>query len=327
MTACVLPQVAASITWSLSAPCMTQLDFNTLCNHTSPHTTTYIQQPFVPTLLIQAADIETNPGPGNEEILTSIEKLGEKLSNEIQGLSTDIKKLQIDMASLTTKQSNLEKDCQAINNEQRKTNSSIEKLNDEMKQLKDDRRKDAKTMNELTEKCDKLKESVSTLDKECDRLEGFSRRDNVRFFNIPETPDENCKQKVLKSLRDNTTKEWSERDIIRAHRLGTRRGGPRGQPRPLIAKFAHSEDKIFVLNSREELRPAGIKVASDLTKRQRDTLKRVSEETGKRCYFKGQKLVIPDDTPRDRDSSSDDEPPQSPSRRPNKRARERTPQS
>lgn len=189
--------------------------------------------------------------------------------------------------------------------------------------MKTQRRNDAENIGKLIKKCDTLTESVEKLDEECDRLEGFSRRDNVRFFNIDETDMENCKQKVLGVLRENVDdKDWNDRDIIRAHRLGRSNGA--NSSRPLIAKFAHWEDKMLILNSRDALRDSGIKVASDLTKRQRETLKRTSKETGKRCYYKGQKLVIPDDDLRDQDENSN---PDQNFARPMKRLRERTPTS
>ena len=47
------------------------------------------------------------------------------------------------------------------------------------------------------------------------------------------------------------------------------------QPRPLIVQFCNWRDKMAILddrNLRDKLRPGGIKVTSDLTSRQRDTL-------------------------------------------------------
>lgn len=307
--------VEPAMIW-LAAPYQAYNDgFNTTGTVSNcPYMTVY--QPFVPTLLLQAADIETNPGPDNDDIIRSIETLGKKLSAEIQGLSSNIKKLQSDFTKLAIRQGNSERECTAIRKDQKK-------LIDEVGELKTQRRNDAENIGKLIKKCDTLTESVEKLDEECDRLEGFSRRDNVRFFNIDETDMENCKQKVLNVLRENVDdKDWNDRDIIRAHRLGRSNGA--NSSRPLIAKFAHWEDKMLILNSRDALRDSGIKVASDLTKRQRETLKRTSKETGKRCYYKGQKLVIPDDDPRDQDEHSN---PDQNAARPMKRPRERTPTS
>ena len=315
----VLPMaIDATVSWLAGS---NQPAYDGFYVSTSVTSAPFVYQPYVPTILLQAADIETNPGPDNEDIMKSIDKLGNKLSTEIQGLSSNIKKLQTDFTALAIRQGLFEKDCETIKQDQKK-------MMNELKELKMQRKKDAENMGELLKKCDNLSESVDKLDQECDRLEGFSRRDNVRFFNIKETENENCKQKVLEALRENVgvgDKDWNDRDIIRAHRLGRSDGSNQGNSRPLIAKFAHWEDKMLILGSRDDLRKSGIRVAGDLTRRQRENLKRVNEETGKRCYYKGQKLVIPEDRVNSGSSSEDDHDISSTRNRPLKRPRANTP--
>ena len=68
-------------------------------------------------------------------------------------------------------------------------------------------------------KLDSLFSETESLKKETDRLEGFSRRDKLRFFGLgPETPAESfpvCVRKVGAALNDvqNPIKHWTEEDI------------------------------------------------------------------------------------------------------------------
>ena len=58
-----------------------------------------------------------------------------------------------------------------------------------------------------------------------DKLEGFSRRDNLEFFNIPQSAAEDyetCVTKVVSILQDTVpNRQWCRADIVRAHRLGS----------------------------------------------------------------------------------------------------------
>ena len=90
-------------------------------------------------------------------------------------------------------------------------------------------------------------------------------------------------------------KVWSLTDIIRAHRLGPQRTGASGysaNPRPMIAKFARWSDKMEVLaKGREKLREKGVKVAGDLTTRQKRIIKD-HRDRGLHAHFKGDKLIV-----------------------------------
>ena len=61
-----------------------------------------------------------------------------------------------------------------------------------------------------------------------DKLEFFSRRNNVRFFNVYEESDEtseDCVRKVVQLLnRFYSQKVWTRDDVERAHRTGPKSG-------------------------------------------------------------------------------------------------------
>ena len=72
---------------------------------------------------------------------------------------------------------------------------------------------------------EKLSQTTTMLEERIDKLEGFSRRDNLEFFNIPQWAAEDyetCVTKVVSILQDTVpNRQWYRADIVRAHRPGS----------------------------------------------------------------------------------------------------------
>ncbi|KAL8582253.1 hypothetical protein ACOMHN_037010 [Nucella lapillus] len=156
----------------------------------------------------------------------------------------------------------------------------------------------------LTNKCYILEEQCKNLfewkdlfidvsqkmDTQVDRLESFSRRNNLRFFNVFEGPKENnfqCTRKVIQLLnRFFPIKQWSIDDVERAHQIGPR-NEKYEQPRPIIARLFHWQDKLSILmardNKKEMADTLNIRVASDLTNRQNQII-REEKDAGRQAY-------------------------------------------
>ena len=112
------------------------------------------------------------------------------------------------------------------------------------------------------------------------KLEAFSRRDNLKFFNIPQSRNENhdtCTATLLEFLQNTIpNKQWSRDDIMRAHRLGNSNQNSNGytRPQPIIAKFAMWSNKMDIqTKGREQLKRKSVRVAGDLTTRQQKVIK------------------------------------------------------
>ena len=85
-----------------------------------------------------------------------------------------------------------------------------------------------------------------------------------------------------------SNRTWRHSDIESTHRIGQVHKTSRHRLCPLIVTFSHGNDKLSFLRDsrlREELRKNGIKVAADLTPRQRDQLQHYKER-GKVAYYK-----------------------------------------
>ena len=90
----------------------------------------------------------------------------------------------------------------------------------------------------LSEKCEALERrcgqlydaqsdvfrTTRDLDEQLEKLEAHSRRNNVRFFNVSEDPNEDykaCVHKVVKLLNSfYRSKTWTSDDIERVHWVG-----------------------------------------------------------------------------------------------------------
>nr|KAG5693084.1 hypothetical protein BaRGS_010643 [Batillaria attramentaria] len=171
------------------------------------------------------------------------------------------------------------------------------------------------TCTKIAEKHDDLAESVDDLqedlrelqaryEEEIDKLEAFSRRDNLRFFGVPETPGEtfdSCAEKVVQCLQGTVpSKTWSVDDEVRAHRLGKPKASfaataasRDSKPRPIIVvKFTRWRDKMAILTKgRPALKQKGIGVSGDLTSRQREKIQQKRDQ-GFHAYYKGNELVV-----------------------------------
>ena len=105
---------------------------------------------------------------------------------------------------------------------------------------------------------DRLKDTMTELDEKMDRLEAYSRRQNLKFFEIPMSDNDNrtgSVQKVLQALPTAMPgKNWSEDHTVRAHRLGSddqnlqnQQNGQGRREKPMIVRFTRWHDKMDFL--------------------------------------------------------------------------------
>lgn len=147
-------------------------------------------------------------------------------------------------------------------------NKKFDNIQKSVSDLKKDNLK-LKQQNEyLTNKVNELSSSVAEL--ECsskqnelryEKLEAQSRRENLRFFEIPETPKETWDQseeKVRGYVLNTLGIDDTDIKIERAHRLPAK-----SSPRPLIVKFSHYKDKDRILKRYREIRDARPRPSSD----------------------------------------------------------------
>ena len=142
---------------------------------------------------------------------------------------------------------------------------------------------------------DQQSDTILTMRKEIDELkdandeaEQYSRRSCLVFSGLPETPDENTDEKIIRFCQNDLGVDIRDTDIERSHRLGkpnkqshTRgippvRGSPTGSaqntPRNLIVKFVSYRKREDVYNARFNLKNVNniVYINESLTKKRKD---------------------------------------------------------
>ena len=137
-----------------------------------------------------------------------------------------------------------------------------------------------------------METQIKTLESEVNSLERYTRAFNLRFLNIPESDDENCRVKLGELLEQHF--QISGDNVEIAHRTGKKR---ESGPRHLIARF-HSRavrNEVIRLARTSEPRPPFV-VIDDLTRSDLEEKRRVAPamerlyQQGKRPRFLAGKL-------------------------------------
>ena len=191
---------------------------------------------------------------------------------------------------------------------------SLQKLETELSVMKTDIRDNRKDIGELQQNSVLTQDLIDLLTEKVEKLDVQARERNLKFFGVYEptrweSSDDTAE--VISVLNYYSSERWwTERDIDRTFRIG--RTGSGGQPRPLVVSFSHVSDKLFILKDTElraGLRRANVRVANDLTVRQKQQADYLKEE-GKIPIFRNGRLEIDgalaEENIRDRLTTADD---------------------
>ena len=199
--------------------------------------------------LLLCGDIEENPGPA----MTDLGTINAKLDSILEGM-------QLQRNALNEQKMILEKQAVMMG-------------------------KYEKGQNEMKQDIEGLRQEIDFLKEQNEKHEQYSRRKNIRLYDVPETQGREDSEKTVSNILN---KYFPDNDlqIERAHRIGRKRR-PNDKPRPLICRFLDWRDAMTVMKAREIreiMRKDGINVAQDLTMNQFEQLRCLKNE-GKRGYF------------------------------------------
>ena len=122
-----------------------------------------------------------------------------------------------------------------------------------------------------------LENQVKELGEKVTYLEDYTRRDNLKFFNIEEVKGESwadCEEKVEGIIKDTMKltdiSEDADWGFVRAHRVGPFKSGT---VRPIVVKFKSWKVKNKVLMNSDKLQEATVKLSEDFSKKTDDLRK------------------------------------------------------
>ena len=186
----------------------------------------------------------------NDEVMATLNKMehiGEKLNSIIDRLSnldsieSTVRNIETNLANLKIRTAKLEEFQATAKTDIADIKKSCSFNTDKSKEYRDDLKN---KIDEQNERITSLIESEKKLNHQMDEiisknlyLEAYSRRENIKFFNIPEAREEDTKE-VLRSFmeRDLGYRNGRSVEIQRVHRLSNRHNSNTA-PRPIIADF------------------------------------------------------------------------------------------
>lgn len=204
----------------------------------------------------------------NDEImdaLNKIESLGEQLNsimvrlNKLDSIESSVRNIETNLANLKARTAKLEESEVKTKNDIVELKKACSFNGDKCKEYRDDLQKKIDGQNDqiaaLIESDRKLTEKLNDITSKNLYLEAYSRRENIKFFNIPETQEENTEEvPVLRYFMEQDLGYCVARsvEIQRVHRLTTRKSNT--EARPIIARFLRYKnvEEIFSLGRRLE---------------------------------------------------------------------------
>lgn len=194
--------------------------------------------------------------------------------------------------SIDTRVKTVESDLKSVK-------ESIEFAHAEIRELKKDNETRKKTDETTKERIEKLEKENEILNKSVNDLKSRSMRDNLLFYNIPESKDEDTTNIIHKLLEEKLHLEDASKKIKidRSHRLGRQKQGAE-KPRPIIAKFNFYQDRENIRLNAKKLRGSNIAIGEqfpdEIVKIRRELYPELKKarEAGKKAKLVRDKLII-----------------------------------
>ncbi|MEW8542875.1 MAG: hypothetical protein AB2693_05020 [Candidatus Thiodiazotropha sp.] len=250
---------------------------------------------FAQRLLLLSRDIESNPGPTDmDTILKAIQSSENKVLGEIRSVRSELASIKNDIATLKSDQIKTKLEINSMQQKQAGTANDVKNLQHDTQTLFSLKEQMQLDIDYLNEQIEQKEDTLNQLDKDIDRLEKYARADSLRIFGLPECTgesNENIREHVIRNVLKVAcpSERWELDDIKKAYRVG--KGTADGQPPVLLVRLRYDDDKSKIFEGRDLLRDKGIRVANDLTMRQRQLLKKLKDK-GQTGYFYQGKLMI-----------------------------------
>ena len=197
----------------------------------------------------------------------------------------------------------LRKEVRELREEVKSLKESMEFAETEISSLKAKMAQTSTTVEDNSEDIESLDADVEMLKRRNIKLEAYTRRENIRIFNIKDEPDENVEERVRSLF---VTKLQIPPEAVKAirfervHSIPTRTSSQRSQSRPrsVIARFSHYQEKEFVRSFYKNLKGTDIGISVDFLKEIEDIHKTLypvlkkAKRDEKKAFFNFDKLII-----------------------------------
>lgn len=263
----------------------------------SPANQQYSPQ-YTPTYFVNpppAITNDTNPPQWAQDILNKIESITSRL-DKIDSIESAVRSMSVKLDSVNKDVSEIRGRVMELEKSQQFLSDTFEEVKDMSNQTSVQSKEIRHDFDELT---NKLKADNVKLSEEILDLRSRSMRDNLLFFNVPETDGENCQNLILEICEKDLNIEKAKTALVidRAHRIGAKK---QHNTRPIVVKFNMFTQREEIRKRSHLLRNSnpGISIGEQLPKeiqnRRKELLPKLREakDKGNRAHFVLDKLYI-----------------------------------
>ena len=226
---------------------------------------------------------------------------------------------------IKTLKEELKGEIQAVKSELSEATKSLSAVWEEVQSLKQKNKDLQDQCDSTTRENNKLNEEISTLKNRLIKLEDYSRRESLRFYNIPENPEESneeCSRKVMEVLTElgavpenimfhaihrtgNPNNTASSKSAANNEESTESREGASRSPRsrPILVRFVSRMDSDWIWENRKKLmnssRFSSVFIDKDLSPESakqrwklRAAYKKAKELDIGRVFIKGKNLTV-----------------------------------
>ena len=181
---------------------------------------------------------------------SDISILSHKLKEEIKGIKSTLTEVEKSLESVWNVIADLQAESKSHADFKKTYQSSLDNVESELAMASS---KNAKLETEINA----LKVRFLEEQKKVIALENYSRRENLRFMNVPEQEGENCANFIYDIIENGLNMDVENLQFHAILRVGKRRSSDetsKAYPRPIIAQFLCREDRDLVLKAKGWLR-------------------------------------------------------------------------
>lgn len=139
--------------------------------------------------------------------------------------------------------------------------AGLEEIKEQLERIEGENFEARNLCQRLAQENSDLKNEVNDLHQELAQLEAYTRRDNLRFYQIPDAATEDTEQKLRNFITKKLKMDGESVDFSIVHRLGAFRAG---QSRCILARFVRRNELTKVKAAAVNLRGTHFGVAEDL---------------------------------------------------------------
>ena len=196
---------------------------------------------------------------------------------------------------------NLKTRLTVVESENKSLKEAMKFTNEDLEEVKTTSTSIGAITNKNTEDIESLERNFLSLKRRNIKLEAYTRRENMKIFNIEENEGENgnTESLVRNVFREKMKIPKEDEECIRferIHRITPRRSS--SKPRPIIVKFSHYQDKESVWSFVKNLKGTNIGIANDFPKEIEEIQSKLypvlkkAKKAKQSAFFKVDRLII-----------------------------------